>query len=90
MSKPLVTIENWAVVQSVISQSYEQLQPGKHLMGNVIGHANLPDTLFIYTSSIVSVDRNNGVVETRNTLYQLGRASDEYKAWECERRAEAA
>jgi hypothetical protein len=90
MSKPLVTIENWAVVQSVVFQSYELLQPGKHLMGNFVGHANLPDTLFIYTSSIVSVDRNMGVVETRNTRYQLGEASDEYKTWERERRAATA
>jgi len=85
MRKSLVAIENWAVVESVISPSYEDLQPGKHLMGNVLGHASLQNTKFIYTSRILNVFP--GVVETLNTLYQLGEPSEEYKEWERKREA---
>jgi hypothetical protein len=90
VSKPVVLIENWAVVQSPIFRSYDELGPGKHLMGKVLGHANLPDMLLIYTSPIVSVDTNKGVIETLNTVYQLGKPSDDYKTWECARRETAA
>jgi hypothetical protein len=90
MQKPLVTIENWAVVQKAVALSYEELKPGKHLMGKVVGHAALPSADFIYTSPIVSVDINEGRVETHNTVYRLGKPSDAYRTWEHERRAEAA
>jgi hypothetical protein len=85
MRKSLVAIENWAVVESVISPNYEDLQPGKHLMGNVLGHASLQNTKLIYTSRILNV--YPGVVETLNTLYQLGEPSEEYKDWERKREA---
>lgn len=87
MRKTLVAIENWAVVESVISPSYEELQPGRHLMGNVLGHASLQNTKLIYTSRILNVYQ--GVVETLNTLYQLGEPSEEYKEWERRREAGA-
>ena len=89
MKKPLVTIENWAVVQRAVALSYEELQPGKHLMGKVAGHTNLPNAEFIYTSPILSVDVDEGRVETRNTVYQLGKASDAYRTWECEQKVHA-
>src|SRR5271155_978826 len=85
MRKSLVAIENWAVVESVISPSYEDLLPGKHLMGNVLGHASLQNTKLIYTSRILNVYQ--GVVETLNTLYQLGEPSEDYKDWERKREA---
>lgn len=88
MRKPLVAIENWAVVDSVLSPGFQDLRPGKHLMGNVLGHASVRNTKFIYTSRIVNV--YDGVVETLNTLYQLGEPSDEYKSWEHERNTAAA
>jgi hypothetical protein len=91
MRKPLVIIENWAVVQSAGFDSFQELQLGKRLTGNVFGHPNLPNTNVIYTSPIVSVDLSQGVVETLNTAYQLGKPSDAYKTWEHKRReAEAA
>ena len=90
MSQPLVILENWAVVDSVVSRSYHELQPGKHLTGTVFGHANLPDKNFIFTSPILDVDSNKGVVQTRNTTYQLGEASDAYKTWDRERSGSAA
>ncbi|HZD51249.1 MAG TPA: hypothetical protein VE178_21095 [Silvibacterium sp.] len=83
-----MAIENWAVVDSVVSLGFEELRPGKHLMGSVLGHASLRNTKLIYTSRIVNV--YNGVVETLNTLYQLGEPSEEYKAWQRERNSVAA
>lgn len=88
MKKPLVRIENWAVVQSVLSPSFEELRAGRHLTGNILGHASLRNTKFIYTSRIVNV--YSGVVETLNTVYELGEPSEEYKNWECERGSSAA
>lgn len=90
MWKSLVILENWAVVDSVLSRSYQDLELGKHLTGTVFGHANLPDANFIFTSSIVGIDSSKRVVETRNTMYQLGEASDDYKTWERARREVAA
>ena len=90
MRKPVATIENWAVLKSVSSQSFEEFHPGNCLTGYVVGHANLPTTTIVYTSPIVSFDLSEGLVETRNTLYRLGKASDEYKSWDRKRNAAAA
>ncbi len=82
MRKPLVTIEDWAVVQRGVNLTYEDLQPGRSLVGNVFGHENLrDDRKQIYTSPILRVHTDSGLVETRNTLYQLGEASSDYKSW---------
>ncbi len=93
MHKPLVTIENWAVVQRALAMtalSYEELQPGKHLMGKVVGHTSLSSAECVYTSPIVHVDTSKGRVETRNTVYQLGEPSDGYRSWEHEQKQHAA
>ena len=91
MQKPIVAIENWAVVQRAVALSYEELEPGRHLMGKVFGgHRGLPDADSIYTSPILHVDVAKGLVETRNTVYQLGKPSDGYKTWEQERNEKAA
>jgi hypothetical protein len=87
MSKPLVTIENWAVVRGGAYVAYQELLPGNVLTGKVYGHAKLDDAKSIYTSPIVSIDTDKGVVETRNTAYRLGKMSEEYRSWESERRA---
>src|SRR5271154_7203538 len=88
MPKPLATIENWAVIQRGVFARYEELQPGKRLVGNVFGHTNLPDAELVYTSAILRINR--GLVETVNTVYQLGQASNAYKTWEQERKHNAA
>jgi hypothetical protein len=90
MKKPLLTIESWAVVQRTIALSYEELQPGGHLMGKVVGHTTHPDAECIYTSPILRVNAKEGLVETRNTVYRLGEPSDGYKTWEQERKMGAA
>jgi hypothetical protein len=88
-SKPHVKIENWSVVDSVIATGYQELAPGQRLTGSIVGHADLPNGI-IYTSAIVSVDRDTGVVETLNTLYQLGQIDAEYDHWLTWQRAEHA
>jgi hypothetical protein len=90
MSKTLVKIENWSVVEDLNSENYRGLQPGSHLMGYVFGHVNLPNAKFIYTSPIMRVDADEGLVETLNTVYQLGEANTEYKRWDWKRKAAAA
>lgn len=93
MSKPIVTIENWAVVRNGTYVAYEELQPGNILTGKVYGHDRLPDAKPIYTSPIVRIDSRRCLVETRNTVYRLGevnqdyRNSEEYQSWDCERRS---
>lgn len=80
-SKPLAMIEKWAVVQNVVSQHFEALEAGNRLRGYVIGRADLPNTKIVYTSVIVSANLALGLIETRNTIYRLGEASEEYKLW---------
>lgn len=80
MQKQRIRIENWAVVDDVITTSYRELEPGRRLTGTVFAHADLPNGI-IYTSSIVSIDAAAGVVETQNRLYELGQASGEYHEW---------
>ena len=82
MRKREVRLTNWAVVQSAHSPSFEELQPGFHLMGKAIGHADLPGLSFIYTSVILNVDYANRLVETSNSLYRLGQPDETYLAWQ--------
>jgi hypothetical protein len=79
--KPSVKLEDWAVVPSASPGSYEGLGPGKLLVGRAFGHDRIKSGMFIFTSTIVQVDTNNRIVETRNTVYSLGEMSREYKAW---------
>jgi hypothetical protein len=87
MGKKIVRIEDWSVVKDLVSESYRDLQPGNHLTGFAFGHKNLPNSKFIYTSRIVSVDLSNGLVETLNTSYELGEVNPDYKRWDWKRKA---
>lgn len=80
MQKKIVRIENWAVVSSVIYDGYCELEPGRRLTGDVLAHNQLRNGL-IFTSAIQSVDRRSGLVETRNTIYELGEVNPEYEQW---------
>lgn len=86
MDKPSAKIENWSVVGSVVIGGYRELEPGQRLTGEVLGHMNLPKGT-IYTSAIVSIDMQNRQVETRNTVYELGRMSEDYERWAAERQS---
>ena len=80
MGKPIVRIENWSVVNSVLFRGYRRLEPGARLTGDVMGHTNLRNGS-IYTSAILDVDLENGLVETHNSLYQLGAVCEDYARW---------
>lgn len=88
--KPSVKLEDWAVVPSMHSGSYQALRPGNLLVGRAFGHRRFEKGRFIFTSPIVRVDVQNKIVETRNTRYSLGEASREYKAWFGEQKKGAA
>jgi hypothetical protein len=79
MQKPVVLIEDWAVVKSGALVAFEDLEPGNILTGKVYGHSRMPDAKRVYTSAILRVDNSNGIVETRNTTYKLGKASANYE-----------
>jgi hypothetical protein len=79
--KPSVKLEDWAVVESANTATYQQLGPGNLLVGRAFGHHKIKTGMFIFTSPIVGFDEQNNVVETRNTCYCLGEASREYRAW---------
>lgn len=80
MAKRIVRLENWSVVSRVIFDGYRNLEPGQRLTGDVLGHANLRNGV-IYTSAILNVDRLSRMVETRNTIYELGQVAPEYEQW---------
>ena len=85
--KPSVKLEDWAVVPELNSGSYQALRPGNLLVGRAFGHHRIEKGKFIFTSPIVRVDTQQGIVETKNTCYSLGEASHEYKAWSREQGA---
>jgi len=78
--KPIVRIENWSVVSRVVFAGYRSLEPGQRLVGDVFGHKSLSDG-FILTSVILSIDPVTGLVETANTVYQLGKVNQDYGRW---------
>jgi hypothetical protein len=88
--KPSVKLEDWAVVPSVNHGQYQELRPGYLLVGRAFGHHRIKSGSFIFTSPIVGVDLQNNIVETRNTSYQLGEASHEYKRWSKEQASRTA
>jgi hypothetical protein len=79
--KPPVKLEDWAVVESANTASYQPLEAGNLLVGRAFGHQRIKTGMFIFTSPIVGIDTQNKIVETRNTRYCLGEASREYGAW---------
>jgi hypothetical protein len=79
-NKPIVRIENWSVVGSIIYYGYRKLEPGARLTGDVMGHANLRNGT-IYTSAILTIDLLKGLVETHNSIYSLGEVSEDYGRW---------
>jgi hypothetical protein len=90
MSKTSVRIEDWSVVEDLISERYCDLHPGNHLTGYPVGHVSRPNTKFIYISRIVNVDPSKGLVETLNTTYHLGEVNAEYQRWDGQRKTVAA
>jgi hypothetical protein len=88
--KPSVKLEDWAVVPSLNKGQYQELRPGNLLVGRAFGHHRIKSGSFIFSSPIVGVDLQNNLAETKNTSYQLGEASHEYKMWSKEQARTAA
>ena len=86
MEKLSARIDNWSVVDNLIFNGFRALEPGQRLTGHLMGHTDLPNGI-IYTSVIQNVDLTNGLVETGNTIYRLGRASADYERWASDTRA---
>lgn len=78
--KPTVHIENWSVVDDVISPAYRELAPGYRLTGLTFKYQDLPCGL-IYTSTILRVDPAEWLVETAEAIYVLGKADPRYERW---------
>ena len=79
--KLLATIQCWAVVEAAVPQRFAVLQIGNRLRGHVLGLEHVPYMKLIHTSPIVHVDFARGFVETCDTTYRLGEASEEYDSW---------
>ena len=80
MEKLSARIENWSVVDNLIFNGFRKLEPGQRLTGYLMGHTDLPNGV-IYTSVIERVDVANRLVETLNTVYQLGQVDEQYAQW---------
>jgi hypothetical protein len=76
-----VKLEGWAVVAGENKGGYEQVLPGKAPAGGAHGHQRVKTGMFVLSSPIVRVDAEHNMAETRNTSYQLGEASLDYKDW---------
>lgn len=89
LSKPPVVIQDWSVVDDVISPAYRDLAPGYRLTGTTFGSAGSRWDL-VYSSAILSVDEVRGLVETGNMVYQLGKIDEHYERWLIRRSLETA
>jgi hypothetical protein len=85
MEKLSAKIENWSVVDNLIFHGFRELEPGQRLTGYLMGHTDLPNGV-IYTSVIQRVDKDKGLVETGNTVYQLGHVNEYYGQWASDQR----
>ena len=80
MEKLSAKVENWSVVDNLIFHGFRELEPGQRLTGRLMGHTDLPNGV-IYTSVIQRVDKDKGLVEAGNTVYQLGHVNEYYEQW---------
>lgn len=72
--KPRVQVANWYFGPRM-GQEYSSLH------GTVLNHPRLGTIHGVDMSPIVSVDLRNGIVETRNTMYELAEPNPEYIQW---------
>ncbi len=80
MDKLSAKVENWAVIDNLIFHGFRKLEPGQRLTGYLMGHSDLPNGV-IYTAVIQRVDLANGLVETANSVYRLGKIDESYMRW---------
>ena len=78
--KPHVKLENWYITSDGIRSPYkapELHQPVLH--GNAYGHPKFDDGDIIFSTPIVSI--NGKYIETKNTIYELGKIDSGYLNW---------
>lgn len=78
--KPRVRIDNWSVVDDVISPAYRELVPGYRLSGFLLRDGEVPCGL-VYSSAILRVDAVASRVETAEAIYELGKMDRRYERW---------
>src|SRR3990167_4218020 len=77
LMKPRCRMENWRITEYIHNNFHSQWQLG----GDVINHPRLYTMSCVRTSFIVSIDAKFKVVETHNTIYQLGKVSDFFELY---------
>lgn len=78
--KPVVLLEDWSVVYKHFGTPYSAPETREAILyGKVDNHPFQDDGEYVYTTApIASVGLE---VETRNTIYVLGRANENYVEW---------
>lgn len=76
-NKPKVQIEDWYLSDSVYGYSLDpfdfECKRQQFLHGFIYGHPRLGDGAHVHTSYIVKVETRKREVETRNSVYELGK-----------------
>lgn len=74
-------LEHWSIITRY-ANSYQAPETGRpSLNGKAYGHPRFPDGTGVDTSTIVSVDLDNMVAHTLNTVYELGEPSPDWLKW---------
>jgi hypothetical protein len=75
-----ILINNWAIVHGDVDPYQAPEAIPKYLTGDVVGHPRLGDMDGVRTSQIMSYDKENKVVVTKNNNYVLGEVHPNYEA----------
>lgn len=77
----MIRLENWSVIVRA-KDSYQAPELwSTTLYGNAYGHPKFNDGDIVSTSSIMEV--NGRIIKTYNSVYELGKVSEDYVKW-CE------
>lgn len=76
-------IENWSIVSNEINPFQAPECQVIRLQGNIFDDElkRFKDNTSITTSKIKSIDLKNNQAQTKNTLYDLGKPSEDYIKW---------
>jgi hypothetical protein len=74
-------LENWSLIMDD-SNPYQAPELRKiRLQGEVFDREDFNDGDFIHTSSVQELDLVNNIARTRNTVYELGKPTEQYLKW---------
>ena len=81
--KKEVLIENWRIIAADSPYTAPECLGSRKIVGEVFGHPKKEDGAEVITSRIITIGKfeEGSVIETRNTLYKLGKMSEEYAEW---------